>query len=406
MTEPIPDDSLQRRTWLIAGVLAVVVVLVGVGIAFALLAMRPPAVKPAAGSTPIPSSTVASSSVTSATANSTTTSPTGSTTTSASAQSTYTTTTPPGQIVRAARIAYRLRGQIWVAGEDGSGARAVAKSASDAFSLSPDGKTLVLLQGTLAQGQSALLIDVASGVQAAVKRVPVADLPTWAPDSSWLAYTSGSSTTGYSVHRVNSDGSGDSLLISGAAAPSIAPDGKHVAFEKYLPPSILNTGPVQVYDVVAGTKRQVLKSEGATYFTYASGGVLFFVAGGSSPWLGMASKQLSASSALDSSVIANVPLEPNAAPGPLIPSPDGSRVLFSMMGDTGYSRMRIADVAVKTIISVASPYKLDQTPTSWLLDGSGFFYVYENAQQQQHVSLYRMNADGTHPTPVIDGAGL
>ena len=41
MTEPIPDDSAQRRTWLIAGVLSIIVVLVGVGVPLLLLQAHP-----------------------------------------------------------------------------------------------------------------------------------------------------------------------------------------------------------------------------------------------------------------------------------------------------------------------------------------------------------------------------
>lgn len=404
MTEPIPDESLRRRTWLIAGVLGVAVVLVGVGVAFGVMALRPQSSKPVTAAV-IPSgaegtSSVATSAATTASANST--SPASSTTASASTQTTVTTTTPPGQIVRAARIAYRLGGKIWVAAEDGSDAKMIVKDASDEFSLSPDGKTLVLQQGSLALGLSALLIDVASGVQAPI-RAPaganVADLPTWAPDSSWLAYTSGTSSTGYSIRRVNTDGSLDSPLITHGAAPSIAPDGKHVAFTKFLQPSIANTGPVQVYDVAAGTTSSVPRSAGATYFAYAAGGVLFFVAGGSSPWLGMANRGLSASS-----VVASIPAEPNAVPGPLLPSPDGSKVLFGMFGDTGFSRLRVADVSAGTVKSITA--RRDETPVSWLLDGSAFFYVDGNAQQLQHVALYRMAPDGLHTTLVVDGAGL
>jgi len=137
-------DRQRRRTLLIAGVLSLVVVLIGVGVALALLANRPVTSKPpitpaeetsasATGSAAASASVVASASAEASVTSSTATSSTASTT-----------TVQPGQIVRAGKIAYRLGNQIWVANEDGSSAKAVFSSSTGAYALSPDGKTVAL----------------------------------------------------------------------------------------------------------------------------------------------------------------------------------------------------------------------------------------------------------------------
>jgi len=291
-------------------------------------------------------------------------------------------------------VAYRLGGQVWVANEDGSGAKAAFASASGAYALSPDGKTLVAQNGT-----TWVLVTIASGVQ--IPLVGPVDLPSWSPDSSWLAYTSKTATGTYSVRRINRDSTGDALVITGGAEPQIAPDGTRVAFTKSVDPAA--TDPLQVYDTATKVLRKVPGADGAQEFAWAPGGVLYFAKDGNGSvggMLGTVDKTLS-----KSSVIASLPVgDPPVSPGMLFPSPDGSKVLFALTGDDGYSRLQIADAAAKKVTALHTVY--DAYPKGWLLDGSKVLYIDGNAIQNEATSLYRIRPDGTGRTKVVSGAGL
>lgn len=406
MTEPIPDDASRRRTWLIAGVLSLVVVLVGVGIAFAVLALRAGSAKSTApGSsvqaTPLPSSTLPSSTA------GTTTTP-ASSNTSDSAGSSTTTTPPPGQIVRSARIAFRLGGNIWVAGEDGLGRKQVVSTAAGAFSLSPDGRTIVVMANSSSSGSGggAVLVDVDTGAQSAI---PLAlDLPTWSPDSSWLAYTASASVSGsthaHAIRRRNRDGSGDALVLSGAAGPSISPDGKFVAYSSHLQGSSSATGPVSAYDLNLRTTVSLKATKGASSYAFASGGALYFSIGGTNGWLGMENKSFSKDTAAGTR-LATLP-SPDLAPAPqLFPSPDGSKVMFAMLGDGNRSHVFVADAAAKKITPMQPRLDIDAAPIAWMLDGSGVLDVEGNFDTGK-TDLYQYRPDGTHRALVVTGAGL
>ena len=399
MTSPIPDDTIvRRRTWIIAGVLSVVIALLGVGIAFAVLALRGPGLKQTPSYTPVTSSETTSAA--SRSTSSTSTMPTSSALSTASAGATSTTSTPQNQIVHSARIAYRYGGKVYVANENATGDMAVADSGSGAFSLSPDGRTLAIMVGATTETDHAVLIDVET--QAQVPLGYAVELPAWAPDSSWVAYTAKDKTTGlYSVHRVNRDGTGDTVVLTSAADPEIAPDGGHIAYTS-LSVAITNspTQTVKVYDIAAGRPQTVPDSYGVSSFAFASDGLLYFTTSGTGRALRSASPSLS-----QSSFVAPLPTGTETqTPGRLFPSPDASMLLFSMTGDDGYSRIAVADIARKKIAMIAA--RLDEAPLGWLLDGSAILYIEGNAYNQESTSLLRMNADGSHRVLVKNGASL
>lgn len=281
--------------------------------------------------------------------------------------------------------------------EDGSGAKAVFTSANGAYALSPDGATLVVQSGT-----TFVLVTVSDGVQ--IPLVGPVDLPSWSPDSSWLAYT-GSTKSGasvvYTVRRVNRDGTGDSLVLTNGAEPQVAPDGTRVAFTKSIDPG--PTDALQVYDTSSKVLRKVPGADGAQSYAWAPGGVLYFAKdrnGAVAGWLGMVDKTLA-----KNSVIASLPLgDPPVSPGALFPSPDGAKVLFALIGDDGYSRLQIADASAKKITAVHTVY--DAYPKGWLLDGSAVLYIDGNAIQNEATSLYRIRPDGSGRVKVVSGAGL
>jgi Tol biopolymer transport system component len=401
MTEPIPDETSRKRTWLIAIVLSVVVLLVGVGVAFGVMAMRRPTT-PRADISAIESTSSVSALPTGSPA------ATSSPNTSATSPSTTPTPTPASsstQVVRAGRVAYRFSGAIWVADENGSNPKQVIASTNDEFSLSPDGKTLVVMAST---GGGARLIDVNS---LAIYAVPAAvkPLPAWSPDSSWIAYTAYDST-GYSVRRVNRDATGDTLIHAGAA-PVVSADGTRIAFTATPHVSTEGTDPIQVLDLSTPTKTQQVKnSAGATYYAYASSGTLFFVVQHSARWeLWSADSHLSTRRvATVSTSLTGVAPQPQAQPGPLIPSPDGSKIAFAIVGDESSSTVCVATVssgAVKALLPPAD-VQMSRTPVQWLLDGSAILFVEGNADQGEATNLDRMKPDGSGKVVVKKGAGV
>jgi Tol biopolymer transport system component len=393
MADPIFDEAEQRRrTWLIAGVLSLVVVFIGVGASFAVLALRNPAAKKPVFTQTQPIGPSAPATVTSD-------APTSSATPTASADSSQTTGTPSGQIVRSGRIAYRLSDQIWVSGEDGSGAKAVAYSASGAFSLSPDGRSLAYMQGASTSTDHAVLVDVASGTE--VSLTATLGLPAWAPSSSWLAYTVAGGTGSYAIRRVNRDGTQDSLVTSSAAQPVISPDGKRIAYTRLLF-SDTATQSIGVFSIAAHTRKTVPGSLGAVTFAFGSSGVLFFAKNTHSDRTINAVDSALAKRSIIGSLPAGTDLQ---APGRLFPSPDASKILFAMFGDDGYSRLTVADVAHKTVKLINTPRR-DASPLGWLLDGSGILYIDGNWYLGESPNLYRMNPDGTHRLLLVSGARL
>jgi Tol biopolymer transport system component len=399
-TEPIPDDSSRARTWLIAAVLSVVVLLVGVGVAFGVMALRRPST-PHADVSAVETTQSVSSLGTSSTVS--TTSPSNATT----ATSTTTSSTPntTGHVVRAGRVAYRLSGQIWVADEDGGNAKQITASANDDFSLSPDGNTLVIMPET---GGGARLVNVTTLVSASIARA-VQPLPTWAPDSSWVAYTA-SDASGYSIRRVNRDGSGDALIAQGAA-PEVSADGAHIAFTKTPHASTEGTDPIQVLDIGSSAKpKSVPNSGGATYYAYATSGTLFFAVQSSSRWaLWSVDAHLSAKRvALVPTALTGAPGQPGAQPGPLLPSPDGSKIAFAVVGDESSSTVCVASVSDGSVKPLLPPtgVQISRTPVQWLLDGSGILFIEGNSDQGEATSLWRMKPNGSGKTLVQKGAGV
>jgi Tol biopolymer transport system component len=264
--------------------------------------------------------------------------------------------------------------------------------------LSPDGKTLVVAP----TASTYVLVDTTSLTQLSISG-PI-DLPVWSPDSSWLAYTARTASGGYEVRRINRDGSGDARVLSGAARPQIAPDGQRIAVNQSIDPT--STDILRVFDNgYNGSRvvRPVANGKGAQTFAWAAGGVLYFAKdriGTAAGWIGVTDKGVT-----KSSVISTLPLtDPPVSPGDLYPSPDGSKVLFSMTGDDGHSRLYVADTSAKKVIALTSLY--DEYPKAWVLDGTAVLFIRGNAIQNETTALWKMNPNNTGRTELVKNAGL
>ena len=395
MTTPTPDDltAAHKRTMLIASVVAVVVLLVGVGVAFAVMARRAPKA-PVTAFTPVEETSATESVETSASGEATETTKTAvpTLTPNPTPQATSGTATN----VRSGKIAYRRTSAIYVSGEDGTGEKLVFNSVAGAFALSADGATLAVMDAPSGGVPQLVLVDVANGTKV---RVPgPTEIPTWAPDSSWLAYTVDTAGA-FSVRRVNRDGSGDVALLSSAARPRISPDGRSVAYVKSSPTNLGD--PLQVYDTAHRTSQTVPNAAGSLDYAWGPDGRLFFaragVAGGKAV-LGVADNTLS-----HSSIVVSLPTTDTLpSPASLVPSPDGSKVLLAMTGDDGHCDMYVVDIAGKKVKALTT--RRDAYPLAWTLDGKAVLYFDGNAIQHETTDLYRMNADGTKHVVVKAGA--
>jgi Tol biopolymer transport system component len=395
MTTPVPDDSSHTRTILIASVVAAAVLLVGVGVAFAVMASRAPK-PPRANFTPAQETSATESSETSGTdeASETASSPT----TSSSSPSTQAVApVHPGTNTRASRIAYRMPPQaIWVTDEDGkSNTRLVFRSAG-AFSLSPDGTTLAVIDTPSGGGPQLVLVDVASGMET---RVPgPTELPEWSSDSSWLAY-SVSSGLASSLRRVNRDGTGDALIVAPGDRPRISTDGRYVAYIKNRQDSPI--GPLLVYDTQHRTTKTVPSADGSLDYAWGTDGSLYFAQAGTAggkATLRVADKTRSQSSLLVSlATTSTLPF-----PGALLPSPDGAMIALTMSGDDNMARLVMVDIARKTATQVST--RRSAYPLTWGADGKTLLYIDGNADMEEKTSLYRMNPDASQRRILVTGA--
>ena len=403
MTSPaLQEKAARRRTVLIASAVAASVLLVSVGVGFALLAHRP-ARTPVAG---VVTSGEASENATPSGEESQVSTGTGQPLTSTTTVVTDDeVATHPGTIVRSPKIAFRLGGQIFVANEDGTQAKAVYRSQSAPFALAPDASALAVAPPT--SGGPAVLVDTASGRSVAV--TGAVDLPAWAPDSSWLAYTAKDASGTFSVRRIAPDGTGDALLTKPGAAPQISPDSSRVAFVKTNqspdedPLSVLAVATRKVTTPPRVGGKRIAKANGALDFAWSPSGALYFAqTGGSadSGYVGLLDKSLGSGTKLTS-----LPTTPaGLAPDDLAFSPDGKHIVLTENGDDGYSRLVVVDVAGKRVSSLST--RRDAYPLRWTVDGKAILYIEGNAIQMEKTSLYRINPDGTRRLMVVSGAGL
>jgi Tol biopolymer transport system component len=123
--------------------------------------------------------------------------------------------------------------EVWVVNANGTGARLLANSATEA-SFSPDGTRIVFDRS----GEIWTMTADGSG-QKQLTQAPEPDLaPLWSPDGRMIAFLRGSSLGGssrYQLYVMNVDGSGQRQLAPSTAAeldPDWSPDGRRISFAR------------------------------------------------------------------------------------------------------------------------------------------------------------------------------
>ncbi len=304
----------------------------------------------------------------------------------------------PASPAASARIAFVLGGRIYVAEQDGSGAVSVAPQAS-VYSLSPDGGTLAVIYDVsegAAQPGTVSLFDTTTGAMRSVGSGAVALSPTWAPDSGWLAYTSGDGAL--SVHRVAASGGAPASVANPGAQPSVSRDGSLVAYGES--DQLGAGGALHVAPVAGGEAVAVRGGGSALSWGWGPSNALFFTRPGEAE--GAWELWRAGAPAFRGKRVGSIALEPPAfALVDVTVSPDGAAVLMAAMGDDAYSRLWTADA--KTGRFSALPTRRDAYPYGWSTDGR-VLYFEGNSYQGEASALASILPDGTSKQLVVTGA--
>lgn len=284
--------------------------------------------------------------------------------------------------VRAPLVAYRRNGALCVAGEDGSGERAVVASAGGVFSLSPDGTAIAVVDagsGTLS------IVNVASGAIIAVGAA-AQDTPSWAPDSAWLVYTA----PGPSVMRVARSGSGATKLFAGSMPSVSVADGTVVG--------------------VAASGALAVWRNGTLTLLPVPGTITGLATNGVTVWCGSLSAEGGASlcagtiTGSDKRVLVSAPHSTRAVTfSDLLLSPDGAQLVYAEQGDDGYSRMYAVPASGGTAEELS--VRRDCYPLRWTADGVAAMFIEGNAFQGDPTALMRVEPSGEARRLLVNGAG-
>lgn len=393
MTEPMPDDA--KRAKRVALIASVSVFLVGVTaiLVWALIAKpgasstaeQPefePAEPTAEATLPVVPSTPASGSSSTTTGSATASSPSG-----------PGVTTPAG-FTRAPKLAFRLGGSVYVAAEDGSGAVAVARVPQGPYALSPDARTLAVVESG-----SLVLYDVATGRRAPVGPAELS-APVWHPDSSAVLYVRLSSSAGGTpeVWRVSAGGTGAKRLEAGMEG-AVSTDGRTTVIRP------LDAG----YSSPADASRLLVSVDGGFEPISLPGQPTAIAVGKDRVYVALVDAKGEpsiVSAAFDGTGIKKVLGAPpgglGAVWGKLCLSSDGSRLAVAALGDDGYSRVRVVPAAGGTSTDLTP--RRDAEIHGWSAKGDVLFLREGNSYQGETTALISVRPDGTKRTTVVTGA--
>jgi len=297
-------------------------------------------------------------------------------------------------IVSAHKIAYRKAGALYVAKEDGSGARPVYGDSSE-YALSPDGVRVASVEnGKLAVVAVGTRPESASDLTPGTDCVDIA--PVWTPDSSAVLFIRTGSDTEPAVWRYNL-ATNDLTKLGPGSGVAISPNGRTIVA---LPTETSDSLRVwradgSSYKVKApGDPRVVALNNGRIFVSTASNSTA-----SASLWsLSLDGKQRKKIAAGASAGDAAASYEH------VWPSPDGKRVLYTVDGDDGYSRMRV--VPVTGGASTAISGRRDGYPLGWTADSNHILFIEGNAIQLETTALWRCDYLGHNRTRLVKGATI
>ncbi len=287
--------------------------------------------------------------------------------------------------VRAARVAYRFKGALWISDEAGAGARRVIGSLAGDFSLSPDGATIALASGS---PTTLVLVDVATS---RVTTVGGADpeAPVWAPSSAWLAYGVGRGTE---VRRVDRDGR-NRRVLGGGADPAIGPDAASYAF-------VTSAGRIAYSK--AGAPPVLLTPRGPVDEPALSTDRVFYSVGATLP-AGLSIHVMKLDGTGDRRIV-RAPADPKAGLyDHLMLDGGGKWLVYTIAGDEKYSRMHAVRTDGTRDVNLST--RRDGYPLKWSADFAKIMFIDGNATQGESTQLMSIDPDGTSRLILVPGAG-
>lgn len=293
---------------------------------------------------------------------------------------------------RAPKIAYRVGGTIYVAGEDGGSPAPVVKAAEGPYALSPDGRNLAVVTGG-----RLLVVPVGGGKQVSLAGAEAAR-PVWTPDSRsvlWVRSKPGSHGV-LLVMRVNADGKGATELRQGASV-RVSPDGSVMVVQP-LPGAMMGET-TKVYASVRGGAFKGLTVKGFSTAVAATADRVIVAIARPEGGPALISMNLSGR---DSRQLFGAPADGAMATWTdLSVSPDGRLLAAAATGDDGYSRVSVIPVgggSARPLLPRKDAYIRD-----WSADGARIFLIEGNQFQGQSTSLVSVAPDGTGRRVVITG---
>ena len=391
MSAEVPSDSARTRSIVIVVVVIVALVVLAIVVWSAISAdddgtAKQTAIEPAeeTSTQPRPATPLATS----------TTTPSAGPTTPPSAAP----VTAEPSILGSNKVAFTLGGRIYVANADGSGAVSVAP-AGGAYSLSPDGARLAVAYDTNAQqttGGAVAVFDTLTGAMSPLGSQAFPEAPQWAPDTSWLVYTSGTETL--AVKRAETVGGSGITLAKTGASPRVSPKGEFIAFGVSQQPG--PSDKVTIARTDGGGSAVLGSSDGALSWAWGPRGELYFTRPGidATTWdLWVAAPPRFSAKKVGSANLA----APAYLMHGLAVSPDGAYVLAVATGDDEYSRMWMFDVGQRRFSSIST--RRDAYPSGWSADGA-VLYFEGNVYQGEPSALMSIRPDGTGRHMVVSGA--
>lgn len=280
-------------------------------------------------------------------------------------------------------VAYRRDGWVCVAGEDGADERRVAESDSGAFALSPDGRTLALIEG--APGRL-VLVDTETGEQ-----IPVGlagdDPPAWAPDSGWLVYAG----SGSRVMRVDRTGA-DATVLTEGTMPAVSPDGRTVVAVD----EAAHRGEIVVWQ--DGVTRCYRTDVPVSGLCCTDERVYYGTGPDASGAVSLRSVRLDGGG--DRAEVTGTEAARPVAYTDILGSPDGSWVCFAERGDDGYSRAFALPVREGRPVALSG--RRDCYPLMWSGDASVVYLIEGNAVQGEPTWLVAVSPEDGMRRALVD----
>jgi len=296
------------------------------------------------------------------------------------------------------KVAFRLGNSLYVANDDGTEAISVADAARS-YILSPDERTLAIVYGEGENGTrgTVTFVDTATGLSRRGGKGAAPLVPSWAPDSSWLAFSALRTDGAFELKGVGSDGKGDTTIVVPGALPKISVATVRIAFKQTDQAGL--DDPLMTLVPGAKKSRALKGSEGALSWSWGAGDVLYFTKAGAGEgqWELWAAPHGSDAEKIGATALPT----PAHALGRVIVSPNGKKIVMSAIGDDDYSRLMVFDVAASRFFSVST--RRDAYPASWAGD-SRILYFEGNSYQGEASALMSIESDGTGRRMVVSGA--